>query len=74
MENEQTLADLLIANAAKDAKRYIDQQKFLEDQIKVLIGAIRTAPDLVSLRVVANVVGGAWFLNTEFGLRSRNQH
>lgn len=54
MENEQTLADLLIANAAKDAQRYIAEQKFLEDQIKVLIGAIRTAPDLVSLRVVAN--------------------
>jgi len=54
MENEQTLADLLIANAAKDAQRYIAQQKFLEEQIKVLIGAIRTAPDLASLRVVAN--------------------
>lgn len=27
---------------------------FLEDQIKTLIGAIRTAPDLQSLRVVAN--------------------
>ena len=30
------------------------QLKFLEGEIKTLIGAIRTAPDVESLRVVAN--------------------
>ena len=47
------LCEMLIATAAKDAERYIKQQKFLEDQIKILIGAIRTAPDLESLKAVA---------------------
>jgi hypothetical protein len=45
---------MLMANAAKDAERYLTQKRFLQDQIKVLIGAIRSAPDLASLRVVAN--------------------
>ncbi len=54
MQSEQTLSDLLIANAAKDAERHVAQLKFLEGEIKTLIGAIRTAPDLESLRVVAN--------------------
>jgi hypothetical protein len=52
--NEPSLCDMLIANAAKDAQRHIAQQKFLETEIKTLIGAIRTAPDLQSLRAVAN--------------------
>jgi hypothetical protein len=54
MKSEQTLSDLLIANAAKDAERHVAQLKFLEGEIKTLIGAIRTAPDVESLRVVAN--------------------
>lgn len=54
MKSEQTLSDLVIANAAKDAERYVVQLKFLEGEIKVLISAIRTAPDIESLRVVAN--------------------
>ena len=54
MQFEQTLSDLLIANAAKDAERHVAQLKFLEAEIKTLIGAIRTAPDVESLRVVAN--------------------
>jgi hypothetical protein len=54
MQSDQTLLDLFIANAARDAQRYIAEQKFLEGVIKTLIGAIRTAPDLQSLRVVAN--------------------
>lgn len=54
MQSEQTLSDLLIANAAKDAERYVAQLKFLEGEIKTLIGAIRTAPDVESLRVVAD--------------------
>jgi hypothetical protein len=32
----------------------VAQLKFLEGEIKTLIDAIRTAPDLESLRVVAN--------------------
>jgi hypothetical protein len=52
--NEPSLCDMLIANAAKDAQRHIAQQKFLEAEIKTLIGAIRTATDLESLRAVAN--------------------
>jgi len=54
MKSEPTLSDMLIANAAKDAQRYVAEVKFLEGEIKTLIGAIRTAPDLESLRVVAN--------------------
>lgn len=56
MNSEPTskTCDMLIANAAKDAERYLTQKRFLQDQIKVLIGAIRSAPDLESLRVVAN--------------------
>ncbi|MGB9432611.1 MAG: hypothetical protein WBQ89_10245 [Candidatus Acidiferrum sp.] len=54
MQSEQSLSDLLIANAAKDAERYVAQLKFLEDEIKTLIGAIRTASDVESLRIVAN--------------------
>ena len=54
MKSEPTLSDLLISNAAKDAQRYVAELKFLEGEIKTLIGAIRTAPDLESLRVVAN--------------------
>jgi hypothetical protein len=54
MESEQFVSDLIIANAAKDAERYVAQLRFLEGEIKTLIGAIRTAPDLESLRVVAN--------------------
>jgi hypothetical protein len=54
MKSEQTLSDLVIANAAKDAKRYVAQLKFLEGEIKTLIGAIRTATDVESLRIVAN--------------------
>jgi hypothetical protein len=57
MNSEQTTCktcDMLIANAARDAERYLTQQRFLEGQIKVLIVAIRSAPDLESLRVVAN--------------------
>jgi hypothetical protein len=54
MQSEQTLSDLLIANAAKDAERHVAQLKFLEGEIKTLIGAIRTAPDVESLWVVAN--------------------
>ncbi|MGB2677806.1 MAG: hypothetical protein WAN12_12055 [Candidatus Acidiferrum sp.] len=54
MQSEQPLSDLLIANAAKDAERHVAQLKFLEGEIKTLIGAIRTAPDVESLRVVAN--------------------
>jgi hypothetical protein len=57
MKSEQTTCEtcgMLIANAARDAEKYIAQKRFLEDQIKVLIGAIRSAPDLESLRVVAN--------------------
>ena len=54
MNSEQTLADLVIANAAKDAERYVAQLKFLEGEIRTLISAIRTAPDVESLRVVAN--------------------
>ena len=53
MDSEQ-LCDLLIANAARDAQRHVAEMKFLETEIKTLIGAIRTAPDLESLRVVAN--------------------
>jgi hypothetical protein len=45
---------MLIANAAKDAERYLTQKRFLQDQIKTLIVAIRSAPDLESLWVVAN--------------------
>jgi hypothetical protein len=52
--NEQSICDLLVENAARDAERYIKQLKFLEGEIKTSIGAIRTAPDLESLRVVAN--------------------
>jgi hypothetical protein len=52
--NEQSDFDLMVANSARDAGRYIKQLKFLEGEIKTLIGAIRTAPDLESLRVVAN--------------------
>jgi hypothetical protein len=48
--------EMLIANAARDAQRHVLQQKFLEAEIKTLIHAIRTAPDLESLRVVANDV------------------
>ena len=54
MKSEQTLSELVIANAAKDAERYVAQLKFLEGEIKTLISAIRTAPDVESLRVVAN--------------------
>ena len=54
MQSEQTLFDLVVANAAKDAERHVAQLKFLEGEIKTLIGAIRTAPDIESLRVVAN--------------------
>ena len=54
MQSEEVLSDLLIANAAKDAERHVAQLKFLEGEIKTLIGAIRTAPDVESLRVVAN--------------------
>jgi hypothetical protein len=54
MKSEQTLSDLVIANAAKDAERHVAQLKFLEGEIKTLISAIRTAPDVESLRVVAN--------------------
>jgi hypothetical protein len=54
MESEQTLSDLLIANAAKDAERHVAHLKFLEGEIKTLIGAIRTIPDVESLRIVAN--------------------
>lgn len=54
MQSEQSLSDLLIANAAKDAERHVAQLKFLEGEIKTLISAIRTAPDVESLRVVAN--------------------
>jgi hypothetical protein len=54
MKSEQTLSDLVVANAAKDAERHVLQLKFLEAEIKTLIGAIRTAPDVESLRVVAN--------------------
>ena len=53
MDSEQ-LCDLLIANAAKDAQRYIAEMKFLETEVKTLISAIRAAPGLESLRVVAN--------------------
>jgi hypothetical protein len=59
MNSEHTTCEtceLLIANAARDAQRHIIQQKFLEGEIKTLISAIRTAPDLESLRVVANDV------------------
>ena len=54
MQSEENLCDLLIATAAKDAERHVAQLKFLEDEIRSLIGAIRTAPDLGSLRVIAN--------------------
>jgi hypothetical protein len=54
VKTEQTLLDLVIANAAKDAERHVAQLKFLEGEIKTLISAIRTAPDVESLRVVAN--------------------
>jgi len=50
----QSITDMFIANAARDAERYIKQLKFLETEIKTLIVAIRTAPDVESLRVVAN--------------------
>jgi hypothetical protein len=30
--NPNELCDLLVANAAKDAQRYIEQQRFLENQ------------------------------------------
>jgi hypothetical protein len=53
-QSEQTLFDLVVANAAKDAERHVAQLKFLEAEIKTLISAIRTAPDVESLRVVAN--------------------
>ena len=36
MQSDKTLSDLLIANAAKDAQRYIQQLKFLEGEIKTL--------------------------------------
>jgi hypothetical protein len=52
--SDQELVDLLVANAARDAERHIKRQIFLQNEIKMLIGAIRTAPDLESLRVVAN--------------------
>jgi mRNA-degrading endonuclease YafQ of YafQ-DinJ toxin-antitoxin module len=52
--SDQSLVDLLVANAAKDAERHVKQQKFLEAEIKTLINAIRTAPDLECLRAVAN--------------------
>lgn len=45
---------MLIANIAKDTQRHVAELKFLEGEIKTLIGAIRTAPDLESLQVVAN--------------------
>jgi len=54
MQSEQTLFDLVVANAAKDAERHVAELKFLEREIKTLIGAIRTAPDVESLQVVAN--------------------
>jgi hypothetical protein len=54
MDSEKTVIDMLVANAAIDAQRHIVERKFLEGEIKTLIGAIRTAPDLQSLRVVAN--------------------
>lgn len=49
-----SLVDLLVANAARDAERHIKRLIFLENEIKTLIGAIRTAPDLECLRAVAN--------------------
>ena len=52
--NEKSIIDLLVENCARDAERHIKELKFLEGEIKTLIGAIRTAPDLESLRVVAN--------------------
>lgn len=54
MQSEKTFTDMLIEVMAKDTQRYIAELKFLQDEIKALIGAIRTAPDLQSLRVVAN--------------------
>jgi hypothetical protein len=54
MQFDRTLSEMLIANAAKDAQRYVAELKFLEGEIKTLIAAIRSAPDLESLRVVAN--------------------
>ena len=54
MKTEQTIFDLVVANAAKDAERHVEELKFLEVEIKTLIGAIRTGPDVESLRVVAN--------------------
>ena len=54
MDPDKTVIDMLVSNAATDAQRHIVELKFLEGEIKTLISAIRTAPDLQSLRVVAN--------------------
>jgi hypothetical protein len=52
MNSEKTnceTCEMLIANAARDAERYLTQKRFLQDQIKILIVAIRSAPDLYSI-------------------------
>lgn len=47
-------SNMLVATFAQETERHVEEVKFLKQEIKTLIGAIRTAPDLQSLRVVAN--------------------
>jgi len=51
---ECEMCNMLISTFASATERYVRESKFLEQEIKTLIGAIRSAPDLESLRVVAN--------------------
>jgi len=51
---ECEMCNMLISTFASATERYVRESKFLEQEIKTLIGAIRSAPDLQSLRTVAN--------------------
>ena len=51
---ESEFVDMLIANSARDAERHVKQVKFLEQEIKTMVSAIRSATDLDSLRITAN--------------------
>lgn len=43
--------NMLVATFAQETERHVKEVKFLKQEIKTLIGAIRSAPDLESLRV-----------------------
>jgi len=51
---ECEMCTMLVTTFAKETERHVKEVKFLEQEIKTLIGAIRSAPDLHSLRSVAN--------------------